>query len=76
MFDEDDEPEAPPEVEYADLQRRFFVAAAGWVGVVALLWAFGFLDLGFAIVVAVAGGGSALGFALYWRWRLGQVTGR
>ena len=76
MFDEDEEPEAPPEVEYADLQRRFLLAAAAWIVGVAVLYVFGFLDLAFAIVVAVSGSVSALAVAFYWRRKLQQLTGR
>ena len=68
MYGEDyeDEDELPPEVEYADLQRRFLFTAAGWVAAVALLYVLGFLAPGFAIVAAATGGVSALAFTGYW----------
>ena len=75
MFGEDyeEEPEAPPEVEYADLRRRFLVTAAGWVAVVVALWLFGFLAPGIALVAALSGGGSALALAGYWGWKLRRL---
>ena len=77
MYDEDyrdDEPEAPPEVEYADLQRRFLMTAAGWVVIVGLLYVLGYLELGIAIVVAVSGGLSALAVAGYWTMKLRELN--
>ena len=75
MYDEDYEDEVPRELEYADLQRRFLVTAAGWVAAVALLYVLGFLAPGFAVAAAAAGGLSALAVAGYW-WRKGRELRR
>lgn len=70
MFEDDYEEEAPPPaVEAERNQRRFLLTALGWLLFGAVFYALGSLSLGFAIVVVVAGAGSALAFAAYWGTR-------
>jgi hypothetical protein len=70
VFEEDDEEELPPEIEYADLRRRSLEAAALWVGGVALGIGSGLMEIAIAGVIAAAGALSALLLAAHWHLRL------
>ena len=55
--------------EYRLQERRFLVAAVVWVVGTAAYYAIGGLDIGFAVIIGVTGGVSALAIALLWGHR-------
>jgi hypothetical protein len=57
----DDSPE-----EFRRQRKRFLIVALVWVAGTAAYWAIGGLAPGFALLVGIVGGASALAIAAYW----------
>lgn len=74
MFGEDyeDEEELPPEIQYRDLRRRSFEAAALWVIAAVVL---GIVPSRLGFIVAGAGTLGALALAAYWHVKLRRLSG-